>query len=170
MPKSALVVIDVQKYFITKHTKNLPRKIADYIEENRKKFDYILFTKFVNKKNSNFFKLLSWKACTKAPDTNIHPDIAGLPDMTFDKSGFSAFSSKKFERFLKSNKIRRLFICGTDTECCIYATAMDAFDRGFDIRVIEDLCGSSHGKAAHKIGVELLKKNLWSCNLWSCII
>jgi len=163
MPKSALVVVDVQNYFINNNTKNLPHRIAKYIQENRNKFDYIIFTKFVNKKSSNFFKLLNWKTCSKPCDTDIHPAISELSNMTFEKSGFSIFSSKELKRFLESNKIRKLIICGTDTECCVYATAMEAFDRGFDVKVIEKLCGSSHGKANHRIGVKLFKENLWNC-------
>lgn len=58
MPKSALVVVDVQNYFINEHTKGLPERIQKFIVKNRDSFYYLIFTKFVNKSSSNFVKML----------------------------------------------------------------------------------------------------------------
>lgn len=49
----ALIIIDIQNYFINKLTKSLPEKILMYINEND--YNFIIFTKFINKENSNFF-------------------------------------------------------------------------------------------------------------------
>ncbi len=38
----ALLVIDMQNYFVNKHTKELPNKIRKFILSNGQKFDYIL--------------------------------------------------------------------------------------------------------------------------------
>ncbi len=75
MGKSALVVVDVQNYFINKHTKGLPEKIQKFIVKNRDDFDFVLFTKFVNDKKSNYFKLWGWKDCFSSPDIDIHPAL-----------------------------------------------------------------------------------------------
>ena len=37
---------------------------------------------------------------------------------------------------------------------------MEAFERGFDVKAMVDLCAASHGEKYHKKGVELLNKNL----------
>ena len=71
--KTALVVIDVQNYFVNDKTKNLPDKIANFIENN--KFDYVLFTQFINEKDSNFVRLLNWRKCFFSPDIDIYPTL-----------------------------------------------------------------------------------------------
>ncbi len=164
--KTALVIVDVQNYFISEDFRELPKKIAEYVRKEGGKYDFVLFTQFVNKRGSNFTKLLGWDKCAFSPDIDIHAELEGFArkENTFQKSAFSAFKSEAFAEFLKKNSVEKITICGTDTECCVYATAMDAFDQGFgDVKVLIDLCGSSHGKSAHEVGVKLLKDNLWGC-------
>ncbi len=91
MAKNALIVIDVQNYYVNAHTKDLPEKIAQFIDSN--KFDFVLFTKFINKKNSQFFKKLYWKKCTQSPDIDIHQELSRFvnKDNVFEKSTYSIF-------------------------------------------------------------------------------
>ena len=104
----ALIVVDVQNYFINVHTKGLPERIQRFIVKNRDTFDYILFTKFVNMRNSNFIKMLKWYKCFKSPEIDIHDSLLEFThkDNVFVKHGFSAFKSQHFVRFLKRNKIK----------------------------------------------------------------
>lgn len=164
--KTALIVVDVQNCFVSQDFTGLPGRIARFIEREGKNYDFILFTQFVNRRGSNFTRLLGWDRCAFSPEIDIHKDLQKFVsrDNVFRKCAFSAFKSRKFAEFLKRNSIDRITICGTDTECCVYATAMDAFDLGFsDVKVLTDLCGSSHGRAAHEMGVKLLRDNLWGC-------
>lgn len=57
----AIVIIDVQNIFINNKTKDIPKKIADHLENN--KYDYIIFTRFINDKNSQIYKKLKWNKC-----------------------------------------------------------------------------------------------------------
>ena len=163
--KSALVVVDVQNYFIGKDFKDLPKKIASHIENSRGRYDFVLFAQFVNDKDSNFVKLFGWGKCTSPPETDISPELQSFASVknTFRKSTFSPFKSEKFVKFLKENGVGKVVVCGTDTEAYIYSSAIDAFDMGFVVEVLIDLCGSSHGKAAHETGMRLFKENLWGC-------
>ena len=158
----ALLVIDVQNYFINKHTKHLPKIISAFIKRNKNNFDYILFTKFINNRKSNFVKILKWNKCFKSPEIDIHKDILEFTNKNnvFVKAMFSPFKSKKFISFMKKNRINELYVCGTDTEACVYATAIDAFDMGYKIKILKNLCGSHHGKKQHKIGCRLIEENL----------
>ena len=162
MSKSVLVVIDVQNYFVNAHTKNLPKKIGNYLHKNKHKFDYIIFTKFVNKQDSNFVRLLDWRKMFKSPQIDIHDSLrqSANNDNVFAKASYSAFKSKNFVNFLNRNKINELYICGADTESCVLATALDAFDLGYKVKVLKNLCGSHHGKIFHKMGVGTIQKNL----------
>jgi nicotinamidase-related amidase len=164
--KTALIVVDVQNNYIKEDFKDLPKKIVDYIEKEGKAYHFVLFTQFVNKRGSNFTKLLGTNESMFSPDIDIHTGLQKFitKDNLFSKCAFSAFKSEALAEFLKKNSVEKVTICGTDTECCVYATAMDAFDQGFgDVKVLIDLCGSSHGKEAHEMGVKLLKDNLWGC-------
>ena len=160
--KTALIVVDIQKYFIKGQTKHLPKKIKDYIIEN--KFDFIAFTKFINNKKSNFAKSLGWYRCRGSPDTDIPRQLLKFarPSNVFEKSTFSAFKNKKLVNTLRQRRIKRLYICGTDSDACVLASAFDAFDLGFEIIVLKDLCASCNGNRYHEYGKQIIERNLES--------
>ena len=166
--KSALIVIDVQNYYVNDQneaTGDLAEKVAEHIEQNGDSYDFILFTKFVNKPNSQFVKLLDWNKCTSPPDTDIHSKLSKFVNEgnVFEKTAFSMLASDKLVEFLEKNNVTKVFLCGTDTEACVYASAINAFDSGLDVKIILNLCSSANGKEAHEIGIRLLKDNLWGC-------
>ncbi len=158
--KNALIIIDVQNYFVNDHTKNIPEKIAHFLSEN--KFDFILFTKFVNHEGSNFFKLLDWKRCVGSPDTDIHHTLEKFvrKDNLFEKASYSIFKSDGLDNFLKRNQITKLFLCGIDIDACVLASAFDAFDLGYEVEVLTDLSRSHSGKRLDTAALEIIKKNL----------
>lgn len=160
--KTALVVIDVQNYFVNKHTTNTVKKISDFISKHRQDFDFILFTKFVNKADSNYVKLLNWRKCFSSPDTDIPPELIKFVNKNniFIKTAYSAFKSKEFCNFLKMNDIEKLFLCGIDTDACILSTAFDSFDLEYEVEILEDLCGSHYGKDFHDSAMRIVRKNI----------
>ncbi|MEK6950113.1 MAG: isochorismatase family cysteine hydrolase [Nanoarchaeota archaeon] len=160
MTKNALMVIDVQNYFVNDNTQILPKKIAEFIENN--KFDFVLFTKFVNKKDSNFFGILNWKKCISSPDTDIHSALVKFVDKNnvFEKSTYSIFKSEKLAEFLENNKITKLFLCGIDIDGCVLASLYDGFDLGYDIKVLKDLSLSHYGKEMDNSALKIIEKNL----------
>lgn len=157
--RSALLIIDAQNYFINEHTRNIPRKIADFLPKH--KFDFILFFKFVNSPNSNFVKFLNWRKLFLSPDIDIVPELKRFETdkNVFEKTAFSAFKSKGFVKFIRDKKITKLYICGFNTDGCVMQTAIEAFDLGFDVKVLPQLCASRHGKEYHKNALDILKRN-----------
>lgn len=160
MGKKALIVIDVQNYFVNEKTKKIPRKIANFIRN--KKFDFVLFTRFINNKSSNFYKILNWKKCLTSPDTDIHRDFSQFVKSgnLFEKATYSAFKSKKLTRFLKSKGIDELFLCGIDIDACVLATAFDAFDLGYKIHILKDLSKSHSGRKFDRSALNIIEKCL----------
>ncbi len=158
--KSALVVIDVQNYFVNDETKDLPAKIAEFIETG--KFDYVLFTQFVNNENSNFVKLLDWRKCFSSPDIDIHRTLAKFSNTenTFKKTAYSIFKSYGFTDFLKKHDISKLFLCGIDTDSCVLASSYDAFDLGYEIKVVKNLCKSHSGEDYDNAAVKIIDKSI----------
>lgn len=160
--QKALIVIDVQQYLLNQHTKLIPRKIAKFLEKN-KDFDFILFFKFINDKNSNWVKILKWERMIAPEETEIAPELKRFlskQNVFIKKAAFSVFRSKKFIKFIKVNNINKLYICGLDTNACVFTSVMEAFERGFEVKVIEDLCATHQGERYHKSAIESLKRNL----------
>ena len=162
--KSALIVIDVQNYFLNSSTRHLPEKIAKFISKNKNEFDFILFTKFVNSKKSNFRRFFNWRKCHSSPDTDIAAVLSKFVNKNkknvFVKNTFSAFKSKKLIAFLKNKKINTVHLCGTDSDACVLASAFDAFDLGFSAHVIKELCASCNGDSYDKLGKAVIERNL----------
>jgi len=158
--EKALVVIDVQNYFVNDKTKDLPNKIAAFIQKN--KFDHVIFTQFVNNDRSNFVKLLNWRKCFLSPETDIHPALAEFvtPGNTFKKTAYSMFKAPGFTVFLKKHNISRLFLCGIDTDSCVLASAYDAFDLGYEVKVIKNLCKSHSGDDFDNAAMKIIDKSI----------
>ena len=58
------------------------------------------------------------------------------------KRSFNAFSNTMLESILRDNDIERVLIAGCVTSICVNATALHAFDCGFQVTVLSD-CTSS---------------------------
>lgn len=137
--KNALVVIDVQNHFAVEKAADLPGKIAKHLQSNE--YDHVLFTLFRNDPDSNFHKILHWKKATQKPATDIHPVLAPFvtPQNSFKKTTYSALKAPKFVDFLKKHSIKELFLCGINIDGCVLATAYEAFDLGYKVKIVEEL-------------------------------
>lgn len=157
--KNALLIVDVQKFFINKFTKDIPKKIVFFLK--KKKFDFILFSKFIFLKKSGFGRFISNPRLINRRDTDIVPELEKFitKNNVFIKSTFSSLKSKELLKFLRKNKIKELYICGIDTNACVISTAIEAFDLGLDVKVLEDFCASHSGNKYHKNAIEILKRN-----------
>lgn len=161
--KNALLVIDVQSFFLNEVTGEIPTRIAGFIKNNEDKFDFILFFKFINDINSNWVKILNWKEMLKPEETRIALGLRKFlkKDNVFvKKAAFSIFRVEKFKKFVRDRNISKFYICGLDTHACVYVSTMEAFERGFDVKVIEDLCAASHGMSYHQNAIDSIRRNL----------
>jgi nicotinamidase-related amidase len=137
--KNALVVVDVQNHYAVEKAADLPEKILKHIKNT--KYDYVVFTKFRNDPSSNFHKILEYTKSIGPPSTDIHPVLRPLSNKgnTFEKLTYSAFKAQEFVDFLKQHKIEELFICGINIDGCVLATAYEAFDLGYKVKILEEL-------------------------------
>ncbi|MDP4039974.1 MAG: isochorismatase family cysteine hydrolase [Candidatus Pacearchaeota archaeon] len=160
MSRTVLVILDLQNCFITDKTKSLPQKIKKYIETQ--KYDFIIFSKFINSESSNFVKKSNWNKCKNSPETDIVPELSeiALKNHIFEKSAYSIFKSKQFVDFLSQNKISKLYFCGLDLDACILASAFEAFDLGFSFEILCDLSGSSAKINMDNSARQIINRNL----------
>ncbi len=105
MTEKALIIIDVQNYFVNELTKLIPEKIVKHI--NKVDYDFIVFTKFINKKGSNYFKILNWEKMLSGKETEIHNSLIKFCDKknVFAKTSYSIFKAKGLNEYLRKNKI-----------------------------------------------------------------
>lgn len=146
--KKALIVVDVQKYFAVEQAKDLPKKIVGYLTDSASEYDVVLFTKFRNDPSSNFHTLLNFTDVTQSPDTDLHDEL--LPfvtdENTFEKTTYSAMKSQELMEYLSEHNVRELHLCGVSLDACVLATAFDAFDLGYDVSVLDNLCSVSSAR------------------------
>lgn len=153
--KSLLLVIDLQNAFINKKTQNLPQKIEKIIKT--KKYNEVAFTKFINSKDSIFVKKLNYNRCLDSDDVKIVIDTGD--NKVINKTIYSTVNAELI-KFIKEKAIDKIFLCGIDTECCILKTAFDLFELGYDVYVLKDYCGCTHGKIRHNNALNILKRNI----------
>ena len=59
--KSLLLVIDVQKAFINKHTESIVSKIEKLV--NSRKYDAVIHTQFINEEDGKYTNKLNYYGC-----------------------------------------------------------------------------------------------------------
>ncbi len=159
--KKALFVIDVQNSFINSFTTKIPNKINEYIEKNKQYYELIIFTNYVNTPESSPYCFLNWKKSMTAPETEIVIELQPMlkHGILIQKHVYSSLKVPRIKTLLKEKKIEEIYLCGIDTDCCILATAYDAFDQGYKVQVLADLCSSQTGKYLHEAALTMLKRN-----------
>jgi nicotinamidase-related amidase len=160
--KKALIIIDVQKGFINKLTSKIPLKIRNFILEHKDDYAKIIFTKYINHKNSNFVKNLNWTGFMDDKQTAVVDELQEFvnKDNLYTKDTYGIFLDDKLIKYLRKNKIKQVEIAGMDTENCVLTFARDAFDRDFKVVVFKNLSASHSSLHLHKSALEIIEKNI----------
>lgn len=158
----SLIVIDVQKFFLTDETRRIVKNIQAYLRSNSNKYSTIYFTIFKNNPKSPLWQISGWKDSTGSPDTDICDEIK---EFTNDKNLFyknilSAIKVPQIKDSLKKHNIEEVHLCGFDTDCCVLATAYDLFDQGLKPVVLENLTWSTSKEKLHKPALQMLERNI----------
>lgn len=157
---SLLLIIDLQKVFINKNTRKLPKKINKII--NDKKYNKVAFTRFNNFDDSIYVKKLKWKKCINVDDKKIMIDIGN--NKVFNKYVYSAVN-EEFIKFVKENNITNIYLCGIDIECCVLKTAIDLFELGYNVYVLKDYCTCTHGIIRKNNALKIIKRCIGKDNV-----
>lgn len=148
-----LLVIDAQKTFINENTKPYIKKIIRLIES--KEYEKVAFTKFINSKDSIWYKKLNYKGCMTEEDQSIMIDIKN--NKVFEKTIYSVVNKELIE-YIKENNIEQIYLCGFDTDACVLKTALDLFENNYEVYVLKDYCMCSAGQKIHNETIENLKR------------
>jgi nicotinamidase-related amidase len=160
--KKALIVIDVQKYFLNNETKEIVGNIGKYLKDNFEKYDTVFFTVFKNDPNAPLWKISEWDGCIKSPDTDVCDEIKDFvnKDNLFYKNILSAVKNPKIMGIIKKKKILEVDLCGFDTDCCVLATAYDLFDQGIKPVVLKKLTWSTSKEKLHESAIKIVERNI----------
>ncbi len=151
----ALIVVDVQNGFVNEKNRHAILRIKQLLDAN--KFEHVIFTKFINKKDSPYQRILGWYKLTGSPETDIVSELQQYAKTVFEKNIYSVFTSE-FVTYLEKNKIDELYIVGIDTECCVLKIAVDAFEKGYKPYVLAFYCASHSDPSFHEAGLKILEK------------
>lgn len=160
--KKTLIVVDVQKFFLTHKTRGIIRKIQKYLKKNISDYQLVYFTLFKNDPSAPLWKLSEWKDCVASPDTDICDEIKQFtsPKNLFYKNIFSAAKVAEIKEGLRQNKISEVDLCGFDTDSCVLATAYDLFDQGIKPVVLENLTWSTSKEKLHGPALKMFLRNI----------
>jgi len=147
--KSALLVIDMQEFFLNKESHSyIPAattiipNLNLIIESYRKKGFPIIFTFHAYEVDEDPGVMSRWwgdMLRVNNPLSKIHSSIDMIQnDIVLRKSRYSAFIGTDLEKILKEKKIDTLVITGIMTHLCCESTARDAFMKDFDVYFVVD--------------------------------
>ena len=145
-PHRALMIVDVQQAFAP------PPAFLAKLEAYMRRFPCRVFTRFVNPAGSMFRRVLGQKCCRPGTaDTFLMlPPRPG--DLVFDKTGRYGLSAQHLSR-LHRRRIRKVTVCGLDTDACVLGVMFSLFDSGIECHLKEDMCWSSSG--LHRPAVQI---------------
>ena len=80
-------------------------------------------------------------------------------DLEIIKKRYSAFYKTNLEEILSAAEIKQLILCGINTHACVRMTAIDAFQRDFEIVIASD-CVESYDEEHHTVSLRYLGKDI----------
>jgi len=153
-PKVALMVIDMQEFFLDPASPSftcgglaiLPG-IRRLIDAFRLAARPVIYTRHVHHPDHIDSGILGWwwkGMCVEGtPGSEVHHDILPLPsEKVITKHRYSAFYNTDLETILRCQGIEELVITGVMTNMCCESTARDAYYRDMRVFFLADATGS----------------------------
>lgn len=150
-----LVVIDMQNGFLGSRSNYIIPSVVRVVEECQKRGIPTVFTRFHNRDNSPYERLIGWTRLRTPPETDLTPELTQFADIIIDKDFYSSFT-QEFTGLVEKNGWQTLILCGVATESCVMKTAVDAFERQLTPLVVTDACASHAGDDVHTAGLMIL--------------
>jgi isochorismate hydrolase len=139
---SALLVIDMQRYFVDEKSHafipsaaaiipGLLRLIDKYRERNRPVF----FTRHLNDNPDTGVMDKWWGELINSDDplSVIDERFPAKDDEVIEKTQYEAFHNTDLEGRLRNHNVSQVVVCGVMTHLCCESTARAAFMRGYEV-------------------------------------
>ncbi len=157
---SVLVVVDVQKGFLSEFSSPVVPTIVDLVERWQASGGDTLFTRYLNPPGSQYERLMRWTELRDAPATDIVEELSlcvAKATGVIDKTIYSLFNEEG-AAVVKEHGWTDLYICGIDTNSCVLKTAVDAFERDLTPWILTDASASHSGVHVHDAGLLVATK------------
>lgn len=132
----ALLIIDVQHGFLKGYEK-LPERISKVAHTFLRNNDKVVAIQHIDEIEGSPIEFGTYGA-------NIPDILIDSADILIQKKYPTSFKETDLDNYLQNHGIKELFITGFNMEFCILFTSITAADRGYEVTVIEDLCGSAN--------------------------
>jgi nicotinamidase-related amidase len=145
-----VVVVDLQKAF------EVPTALLERVRRYINRFECRIFTRFENPPGSLFRRSLKQRSCLPgSEDTELlidpQPD-----DLVLRKRGYG-IEPKDVRKILRRG-IRRVTVCGIDTDACVLGVMFSLFDAGIECRVKPEMCWSTSGADLHRAAMKVIEQ------------
>ena len=78
-------------------------------------------------------------------DHEILDELKPRPgELVINKTSIGAFASSGIDSLLRALGRDQLYLLGVSTNMCVETTAREAADRGYQVTLVEDACGTTH--------------------------
>lgn len=155
--KKLLLIIDMQEGFRSCESE----QIIPAIQEIKKEFDgEIIFTQFIDIKDSLFETQLQWNIFQDPKNQQIFPELYQW-ETIIQHHGYTIFW-EELQIYIQSEQIEAVYLAGIYTDVCITKTAMDIFDFWTKVYIYAHCCASLHGELQHISALTSLKYIIWS--------
>lgn len=159
---SCLVIIDMQRGFLTPRTEHIVPRVVSLASSGN--YDHVVATRFQNAPDSPYERFLGWDGLMDDYSQGIAPEVMGVVEKVFVKHTYTCFTDD-FDGYIRENDIDLLYMCGVDTDACVLKSAIDAFERNIECKVIADCCASDGGQAVHDAAVCVLERTIGEAQL-----
>lgn len=154
MTKTCLLLIDVQRGFISDYTSRCIPFIHSTLEEST--FDLVVATQFYNPTQSLFREQIHWHKFSDDSDIALDDAVREHSDLVIRKSTYSA--GQDLINVLKVNKIEKVVVMGIDTDVCVAINSALLFDNLIPVTIDSRGCATNGGPEAEKAAINMLKR------------
>lgn len=152
--KSALLVVDMQKFFLEPTSPTFTcgglaiiENVNKLIKTFRQFFRPVIFTRHVHDPEGIDAGIMKWwweGMCVEgSPESEIIEELKPLPkEKVVTKHRYSAFYNTDLEVYLRGLKVEDLVVTGIMTNMCCESTARDAYYRDYRVFFLADATGS----------------------------
>lgn len=145
--KSALLVLDMQSYFLkdTSHAfipsgRTIVPSIKKLVDSYSSRNIPVVFTRHINTAENSQLMTSWWREIISSdnPLSRIVPELDPLSGFVVEKSQYDAFFNTNLEDSLRDKGVKQVVISGVMTHLCCETTARSAFMRGFEVFFLVD--------------------------------
>jgi len=170
--RSALLVVDVQRYFTRERPEPLYPPVDEVLGQLRHFIDecrsrgllVVRIQAVVPEEATAGVWRRHWgerwaspsPLAPHQPGVESHPGFEPQPgDLVVTKPRYSSFHGSSLEALLRSRGIQTVLVGGLTTDVCVSSTSRDAFQLEFDVITLSD-CTATGTQARHEVGLVTL--------------